>query len=244
MASVLETLRRSMPPPRLEECRRILCVQPHPDDTEIGAGATVAKLARLGAEITYLTVTDGGLGGPAEVRREEQAAAARILGVKELLWLGFPDAGDYGEDKVRREIIRIIRELRPDLVLTVDPWLPYEAHPDHLKTGRAASAAALLGHLPAPAGREANPGAGRSPIRGIAYYFTAAPNAFVEVGSEEWERKFAALACHRSQMDERAVAAYRMYFELKAAAFGAERAEGFKVLPREMMHCMAEAGEY
>jgi len=126
----------------------------------------------------------------------------------------------------------------------VDPWLPYEAHPDHLKTGRAASAAALLGHLPVPAGPRGDQGAGRSPIRGIAYYFTAAPNAFVEVSSEEWERKFAALARHRSQMDEAALATCRLYFELKAAAFGAERAEGFKGLPREMMHCMAEAGEY
>ena len=241
MSSVLETLRRLMPRPRLEECRRILCVQPHPDDTELGAGAAVARLARLGTEIAYLTVTDGGLGGPAEVRREEQAAAARILGVKELLWLGFPDAGDYGEDEVRREIVAVIRRLQPDLVLTVDPWLPYETHPDHRKTGHAASAAALLGHLPAETGREAGP---RSSIRGIAYYFTAAPNAFVEADPEDWERKFAALSCHRSQMDAEALASYRRYFELKAAAFGKKRGEGFKVLPREMMHCMAEAAEF
>lgn len=248
MGSVLETLRRMAPPPGLEDCRRILCVQPHPDDTDIGAGAAVAKLSRLGAEVTYLTVTDGGAGGVAAVRREEQEAAARVLGVKEVLELGFPDAGDYTEYAVRQEIIRAIRRVRPDLVLTVDPFLAYECHPDHQICGRAAAAAVLLGDFPGGDGRESGPGSESCQPRGVAFYFTAAPNTFVGVSPEDWGRKFAAIACHRSQVDAETMAAYRMYFELKAAEYGAragtERAEGFKVLPRMMLHCLAEAGEY
>ena len=92
----------------LQEAQNILCVQPHPDDTDIALGATIAMLAASGTRITYLSVTDdaAGLRGSdallpyaerAELRRAEQLRAARTLGVAKVLELGFPDAGNWSE---------------------------------------------------------------------------------------------------------------------------------------------------
>lgn len=256
MASTLELLRQMVPPPRIDDCRRVLCVQPHPDDTDIGAGATVARLARLGAEVHYLTVTDGSAGAVdpgldrtrlTALRRQEQEQAARILGVRELRWLDYPDAGDYSEYRVRLDVIRAIRELRPDLLLTVDPWTPYESHPDHLICGRAVAAAALLHGFAAVGDADAavDQGAQPRPLVGIAFYHTAHPNQYVAVDEEDWRRKWEAVACHRSQLDPATLEAYRLYFDTRARehgeAAGVARAEAFKVLPVALLHCVAEA---
>lgn len=258
ISSTLELLRRFVPPPRIEACRRVLCVQPHPDDTDIGAGATVARLTRSGAEVFYLTVTDGAAGTPDRgmdpqrlraLRRQEQEAAAQVLGVRTLLWLDYPDSGDYSEHRLRLDIIRAIRALRPDLLMTVDPYLPYEAHPDHLACGRAVAAAALLYRFPAirtdPAVDEAfEP----YPLAGVAFYHTAKPNAYVEVSDDHWRLKFEAIACHESQLDAATLEAYRLYFDARAreygAAVGVQRAEAFKVLPSQMLHCAVDAVRY
>ncbi|MBE3597776.1 MAG: PIG-L family deacetylase [Limnochordaceae bacterium] len=251
----IDVLRSALPLPRIEDARRILCVQPHPDDVDIGVGAAIAKLARLGVEVVYLTVTDESVGtldrgltpsSLAALRREEQEKAARVLGVKEVRWLGYPDAGDYSEHAVRQDVIRTIRQLRPDLVVTVDPNLPYESHPDHLRCGRATAAAVLLYNFPHirtdPAVDEAfTPYA----MKGIAYFHTAHPNAYVAVGEEDWQRRFEAIACHQSQVDGPTLELYKFYFDLKAREYGAtagcERAEAFRVLTPQMMHCFVDA---
>lgn len=235
----------------------MLFVQPHPDDTDIGAGATVARLARQGAEVFYLTVTDGSAGaaGPeadrrslAALRRQEQERAAGILGVRRLLWLDYPDAGDYPEHRVRLDVIRAIRELEPELVVTVDPWSPYESHPDHRLCGLAVAGAALLYALPTI---RTDPEVDRRfrpyPLAGVAFYHTAHPNQYVAVDEEDWRRRWEAIACHRSQLDEATLEAYRLYFEARARqhgqAVGAPRAEAFKVLPTSLLHCVPEAVE-
>lgn len=252
---VLDVLRSALPLPEMGQARRILCVQPHPDDVDIGAGAAIARLTRSGAEVCYLTVTDDCTRTPdgrlvpssvAAVRRQEQEDAARVLGVEALRWLGYPDAGDYSEVAVQQDVIRVIRQLRPDLVVTVDPSLPYEAHPDHLRCGRAASAAVLLYNLPQI---RTDPGIDAAftpyPIGGIAYFHTANPNAYVEVSQEDWTRRWDAIACHKSQVDEATLATYRFYFELKARqhgqAAGCELAEAFRVLAPAMLHCFVDA---
>src|SRR5690606_2889426 len=118
---LLELL-QMMPVPELLNMRRILCVQPHPDDMEVAAGGTIARLVRSGAVVIYVTVTDGGLGSSdprdkrqavRERRRREQEAAARILGVAKLRWLDFPDGGQYAEDEVRARILAEIRRFQP-----------------------------------------------------------------------------------------------------------------------------------
>lgn len=112
-----------IPIPELMGARRILCVQPHYDDNDIAAGGTIAALSSAGAEVFYLTVTDD-LVGVIDPQLSDETATAEL----------------------RNGIIRHIRMLRPDWVMTTDPWLPNEAHRDHLVTGRAVAEACL--HLP------------------------------------------------------------------------------------------------
>lgn len=251
----IDILRSALPVPKIEEARRILCVQPHPDDVDIGVGAAIAKLVRLGAEVTYLTVTDDSVGtldrnlsasSLAAIRKDEQAKAAQVLGIKEVRWLDYPDAGDYSEYAVRQDVIRTIRELRPDFVITVDPFLPYESHPDHQRCGRATASAVLLYNFPNirtdPAVDDAF-----TPyqMKGIAFFHTAHPNTYVEVTEQDWQRRFEAIACHKSQVDGPTLELYRFYFDLKAreygVAAGCERAEAFRVLSPRMLHCFVDA---
>jgi hypothetical protein len=98
-------VRDYLPIPDLLKCKSLLCIQPHPDDNEVGAGATIAKLARSGCKVTYLTVTDGSKGTDdpgmstselAKIRRRETEDAAGLLGVSSLRFLDFED-GSYPE---------------------------------------------------------------------------------------------------------------------------------------------------
>ncbi len=120
--------------------RRVLCVQPHYDDNDLGAGGALAALHDAGTELIYLTVTDDLMGlvdaslpdeAAAAQLKAEQSAAGAIIGVDQQIWLDYPDAGEYSGVDLRRRIIQAIRSLRPDWLITCDPWLPYEAHRDH-----------------------------------------------------------------------------------------------------------------
>jgi N,N'-diacetylchitobiose non-reducing end deacetylase len=142
-----------IPKPDPFKARRVLCIQPHYDDNDIGAGGTIAALVDAGVEVFYLTVTDDLMGvidpnlteeEAAALLRRDQAKAGDCIGVRGQFWLGYPDAGKYDYYDVRRDIIQHIRMLRPDFILTNDPFLPYEAHQDHAVTGKAASEAAIL----------------------------------------------------------------------------------------------------
>ena len=134
---------------------RVLGVFAHPDDPEFGAGGSLAKLASDGAEVTYVIVTDGAQGGEdpkqkdselAAIRQREQRAAARVLGIKKVEFLGFKDGHLAPDLKLRHEIVRMIRKYKPDLVITHFPGRVLEmpmggSHPDHLATGEATMAA-------------------------------------------------------------------------------------------------------
>ncbi|MFO7254402.1 PIG-L deacetylase family protein [Limnochorda sp.] len=256
----LRELLQMLPLPELLTMRRILCIQPHPDDMEVAAGGTIARLVQAGALVAYVTVTDGGLGSvnPRDDRetirlrrRREQEAAAQILGVQELRWLDFPDGGPYTEDEVRVKLLAEIRRFRPEAVITVDPWLPYEGHPDHRKTGMAAVAAALLAAFPR-AGEEAQaaeagaatPGERPAGVRAVILAATAYPNAFVDV-TATWETKMQAIRAHASQFPDASWPFYEGYFRAKAAQYGkgigAERAEAFKVLTPTHLHMNPDA---
>lgn len=151
------TLSSIIPTPNIFQARRILCVQPHYDDNDIGAGGTLAVLHEKGAEIIYLTVTDD-LVGVLNVSLPSEAAAAQLkceqeragqfIGVSRHYWLGYPDAGSYDYFDLRRQIIKHIRMLKPDFLFTPDPWLQYEAHRDHIMAGQAAAEAVTLFSLP------------------------------------------------------------------------------------------------
>lgn len=130
---------------------RVLVVMAHPDDVDFGAGGTVATWTDAGIEVHYCLVTDGDAGGfDAEVaradiaplRRREQTAAAKELGVVELTFLGHPDGRLQPSLELRRDLARLIRMVRPQRVLAQSPRRNldriYASHPDHLAAGEAA----------------------------------------------------------------------------------------------------------
>src|SRR5690625_725286 len=97
--------------PSLHKMKRALFIQPHPDDNEIGAGATIAKLTSMGTEVHYLTVTNGGSGCNdnslstreiIDLRKREQREAGRLLGVTNFHWLDFPDGHLYDNEELRK----------------------------------------------------------------------------------------------------------------------------------------------
>jgi LmbE family N-acetylglucosaminyl deacetylase len=117
----------------------------HPDDAEFGAGGTLARWAREGCEISMVIVTDGSKGSwdplvsandLANLRTAEQVAAAAALGVTgDLIHLGYVDGElEYTMD-LRRKVCQLVRRLRPNVVLSHDPWKRYMLHPDHRATG-------------------------------------------------------------------------------------------------------------
>ena len=129
----------------------VLVVAAHPDDPEFGFGASVARLAEDGADVFYVICTDGCQGGEdpsvpdaelSATRYAEQRAAAEVLGVKDVVFLGFRDGYLAPNVELRKAITREIRRFRPDLVLTHLPVRTLgvgigASHPDHLAVGEA-----------------------------------------------------------------------------------------------------------
>src|SRR4051812_8482930 len=118
-----------------DEIERILVVTAHPDDVDFGAAGSVAVWTERGIEVTYCLVTDGEAGGSdrtisrpemATLRRAEQTAAAEQVGVTDLRFLGFPDGGLEPTIEVRRSISRVIRQVRPQRVVTQSPQRNFE----------------------------------------------------------------------------------------------------------------------
>ena len=133
---------------------RALVIGAHPDDADFGAGGLIALWASRGCEVTVICVTDGDSGGfdadvPREdvpgIRRAEQRAAAELLGAKECVFLGRPDGFVEADRALRHDLARIIRQCRPEAVVTHAPERHYDFvflyHPDHLATGAAVLAA-------------------------------------------------------------------------------------------------------
>ena len=123
--------------------KRILVVEPHPDDGATRAGGTIAKMVREGNEACFLTITDGEKGSMdreitspeilREIARKEALEACRILGVREDFFLGYPnhDVTPDLEKELRMRITEVIRKIKPQIVMTYDPYALYEPNPDH-----------------------------------------------------------------------------------------------------------------
>jgi LmbE family N-acetylglucosaminyl deacetylase len=124
-----------------------MVIAAHPDDPEFGAGATIAKWAQAGKQITYVLLTSGDKGSrdpnirPGQLatnREEEQRAAARELGVEKVIFLRHPDGVLDNNLELRRQLAHIIRTHKPHIVMAIDPWRHYQLHPDHRAAGYAA----------------------------------------------------------------------------------------------------------
>jgi LmbE family N-acetylglucosaminyl deacetylase len=228
---------------------RVLCVQPHYDDNDIAAGGTFALLADAGVEVHYLTVTDNiaGVRDPnlpdAEVlarTREEQDEAGREIGVASQIRLDLPDAGDWSEIALRRSLIEQIRRLRPEYVFTCDPWLPHEAHRDHLRTGIAVAEAVMFHRLPRFRTRpDVDEAYVPHELRGLVLYFTRDGNLCFDV-SKTRLRKHRAIDAYRSQLQGEALSGIHAGIGLMeqrwGSAEGFEHGESFKLLRPGELH--------
>jgi LmbE family N-acetylglucosaminyl deacetylase len=145
------------PIPKLDGFDTYAFIGPHPDDIEIGAGATVKRLVDLGKEVHYIIVTDGGCGTSdssktseevAKTREAETRAAAEFMGVKSVTFLGFGDGAIYSIDEAALKLAAHLAKLQAQIVIAPDPHLFTECHPDHIKTGYAAAQGALLCGFP------------------------------------------------------------------------------------------------
>jgi N,N'-diacetylchitobiose non-reducing end deacetylase len=245
------TLETILPTPDLFSAERVLCVQPHYDDNDIAAAGTLARLARNGAEIHYLTVTDDLMGildwslsdeAAAEALRKDQLAAGELVGVRDQLWLGYPDARSYDPFAVRADLLRSIRLLQPDFIFAPDPWLTYEAHRDHVQTGLAAAEAAIFAGLTRIASSDPRVDAGYKghSILGVAFYYTREPNEIIDVTST-WATKLSAVRCYQAQFSPDSMDELVMALELKsrqaAAGKGFEHGEPLKILHPSALHC-------
>jgi LmbE family N-acetylglucosaminyl deacetylase len=132
--------------------QRILCISAHPDDNEFVVGGSVATWTREGRVVSFCLVTDGSAGtnehtptaeGLVALREREAREAARILGVSDVVFLGYPDGVVEPSLALRRDLTRVIRQQRPDVVVCGDPTVrfygnDYMNHPDHRATSSAA----------------------------------------------------------------------------------------------------------
>lgn len=247
-------LKFAAPPPKLTAFSRFLFIGPHPDDIEIGAGATAAALTAAGKSVSFLICTDGryGMENAPEgttpealiaIRQAECRASAETLGVRDLHFLGLSDGAQYSREALLRGIARVVGEVQPEVLFAPDPFVASECHPDHLAVGETARTVAFFAPF-----REimALHGAAPADVQALAYYMTARPNRFVKTG-ESFDRQIAALRCHASQFPENSEAwrSLALYLKLRARDFGLRslsgRAEGFRVLGRTQMHCLPEA---
>ncbi|MFX1314623.1 MAG: PIG-L deacetylase family protein [Promethearchaeota archaeon] len=135
----------------------ILAIFAHPDDLSFFCAGTIAKWAEEGHNIYALCVTSGNVGTlrtdltkkyVAEKREKELRAANEILGVKDTIMLGYPDAGFINGATLRERLVYYVRKLKADRIITFDPWVSYEVHPDHLIVGRMAAEAGAFAMFP------------------------------------------------------------------------------------------------
>jgi LmbE family N-acetylglucosaminyl deacetylase len=245
------TIESILPRPDIFEARRVLCIQPHYDDNDIAAAGTLALLRQAGAELYYLTATDDLMGvvddslsdeAAASALKRDQFAAGEIVGVKQHFWLGYPDAGEYSYFDLRRDLLQHIRMLQPDFVVTVDPWLTYEGHHDHIQTGLAAAEAVMFAGLTKIPSSSPAVDSAYQPheIKGIVFYHTREPNQIMDV-SAVWETKLAAVRCYAAQFDqadmERLVLALEAKSRQVAEGQSFVHGEPLKVLHTSALHC-------
>lgn len=196
-----------------ERIERVMVVTAHPDDPEFGAGGTVAKLARDGAEVTYVIATNGNKGSGdrsmtperlARVREEEQRNAARILGVERVVFLGHEDGELEDTRGFRRDVTREIRRWRPDLIITQNPHRTYNlyaSHRDHrITAGVVLDCVYPLArdHMAFP---ELLPEYEPHRVREVHLMQWENPHLVVDI-SETMDLKLKALACHVSQIGD------------------------------------------
>lgn len=206
---------RRYPDPSITTPERVLVIQAHPDDAEFSIGGTIAKWAAAGAEIIYCSITSGDKGTKdpdmsgenlIAIREQEQIDAANVLGVKDVIFLRYRDAELVPDLSLRRDLTRVIRQVRPTTLVCMDPTTRFHGdgyinHPDHVAAGEASLAAVF----PSCRDRRTFPELlqeGLEPIdvNSVYLYGTSNPDTWIDV-SEHFDTKLEALRKHVSQLN-------------------------------------------
>lgn len=197
----------------MSDVERILVVTAHPDDVDFGAAGAIAGWVAEGIEVTYCIVTDGDAGGfdptvPRSqiptIRRAEQIAAGAVLGVHDVRFLGYRDGELTVTHDLRRDISRVIRQVRPQRMLIQSPernWRRLPAsHPDHMAAGEAA----IFAIYPDARNPFAHPvllndeGLEAWTVHDVWVFGTPTPDTFIDI-TAHFDTKIAALRAHESQ---------------------------------------------
>jgi len=193
-----------------QEAVYLLVISPHPAAIEFGIGGTVARWRKEGKEIVYVVCTNGDKGSSdpdmkpevlAKIREKEQMAAAGILGVKNVIFLGHPDLGLKDTPEFKKEILRLILTYRPEIVATCDPFNPpYFSNPDHRVLGRVV----LDAVWPTALAPNAYPdllkeGLRLHKVKKILLWQSASPNYRSDI-TGTFEQKMKAVNCMQSQI--------------------------------------------
>ena len=189
----------------------ILVIAAHPDDAEFGAGGTIARWVKEGRQVVYVVCTSGEKGTSdrtmnpellARIREREQESAARLLGVREVVFLRLPDQGLEDTLEFRKTIVRAIRAYRPETIVTSDPYRRYIWHRDHRITGQVTLDAVFpfaRDHLSYPDLLEE--GLEPHKVTEMLLFGSEDINYRSDI-TTTFDLKVAALRCHASQMKE------------------------------------------
>ncbi len=193
------------------ETVQVMVVTPHPDDAEFGAAGTVARWAREGKRIVYVVCSSGDKGTsdpnmkPEElvkIREQEQLAAAKLLGVSDVVFLRYIDQALEDTPEFRKDIVRQIRRYQPEIVIAADPYRRYLWHRDHRISGQVT----LDAVFPYARDRLAYPdlleeGLEPHKVKEVLLWATEDPNYRSDI-TDTFDIKLAALRCHKSQVGD------------------------------------------
>jgi LmbE family N-acetylglucosaminyl deacetylase len=193
----------------MKRSKRIVAFSPHPDDMEIVAGGFLASAVDRGAQVKVEVVSDDRMSFTSmekvrsmeeivSIRKREEIQAMNVLGIKDIEFLEYIDSQVPEPSALLRDFVRVMRSYEPDLAVTVDPFLPYEAHPDHINTGRGVMQAVLFHGYPyivKDAKVQSKPPA-------LALGASSSPNAIVCIDGVI-DRKIESILAHASQFPDR-----------------------------------------
>lgn len=233
-------------PPSLRSAKRVLFVQPHPDDNQIAAGGTIAWLISRGVECWELTVTDDRYAVPEyigkeneieTVRQKEAQAAQKLLGMKNAGFLGFADKTTADVHEISKKIVEVIRRIQPDFVITADPNMANECHSDHIKVGTAVKYACMDAQCSFyPEFQDGKLRDDAYSVPNIGFYYTDKPNYIVDISDFE-ETKINAINCHVSQADFILRTVVRLEEQYYAKGTRYKAVEHFRLQKSLQMHC-------
>nr|MDQ3045203.1 PIG-L family deacetylase [Chloroflexota bacterium] len=202
-----------------DEFLTYMIVVAHPDDAEFSAGGTIARLTSEGKRVILIQVTSGNRGTSdrlmtpermASIREEEQLESAARLGIEETVFLRCGDGDLLPDLQLREKIVRMIREHKPDAIITHDPFRPYALHPDHRAVGLATTDAVY------PTARDhlyfaEHIAEGLEPHKTAEIWFSGSdqPDRYIDI-TESIDRKIYALLAHVSQIGDGEGLAERM----------------------------------